>query len=88
MSATTHYQIRLDEQEKAETFAVFKELGIRPADAVRQFFGFVRKTSALPFASEYTPNAKTTKALLLSDAEKDYKNFDSVEALLQDLNDA
>jgi hypothetical protein len=34
--------------------------------------------------SSHTPNAKTARALLASD-EKDYKRFDSVEALFADL---
>lgn len=86
MSTSTMYQIRIDEQEKAETFAVFEEMGIKPAQAVRLFFRQVRKTHALPFPIDYTPNERTAKILLQSDAEKDYKRFDSVDDLFADLH--
>ena len=35
MSRTTTYQIRIDEKEKQETFAVLHDLGITPAQAVK-----------------------------------------------------
>ncbi|MFN4151901.1 MAG: type II toxin-antitoxin system antitoxin, RelB/DinJ family, partial [Candidatus Sericytochromatia bacterium] len=35
MRKTEVYQIRLDSQEKKHAFAVFKQLGITPAQAVR-----------------------------------------------------
>jgi DNA-damage-inducible protein J len=85
MSTSTMYQIRIDEQEKAETFAIFEEMGIKPAQAVRLFFRQVRKTHALPFPIDYIPNEKTAKSLLLNDAEKDYQRADSVDALFADL---
>ncbi len=87
MSNSTMYQFRIDEKEKAETFAIFEEMGIKPAQAVRLFFRQVRKTHALPFQIEYVPNENTGKLLAQSDAEKDYKNFDTPEALFKDLND-
>lgn len=81
MSATT-YQIHLDEQEKAETFAVFKSLGIEPAEAVQLFFSQVRKTHTLPFLVEHIPNARTAKIL----ASEDYSAaFETVGALFADL---
>ena len=48
---TALYQIRIDPQEKQETFAVFDELGISPAQAIRLFFAQVRRTHAIPFQS-------------------------------------
>lgn len=84
MRTPTMYQIRIDEHEKAETFAIFKEMGIKPAQAVRLFFRQVRKTHALPFPIEYTPNEKTAKILLQSDAEKDYQRVNSVDDLFED----
>ncbi len=85
MSHSTMYQIRIDEQEKAETFAILQEMGIKPAQAVRLFFRQIRKTHALPFPIEHTPNAKTAQTLLQPDAQKDYKRADSVDALFADL---
>ncbi|MEB3752851.1 type II toxin-antitoxin system RelB/DinJ family antitoxin [Acinetobacter sp. MD2(2019)] len=46
------YQIRLDSQEKKQAFAVFKQLGITPAQAVRLFFKQVVLTKSIPFAIE------------------------------------
>ena len=86
MSTSTMYQIRIDEQEKAETFAIFEEMGIKPAQAVRLFFRQVRKTHALPFPIDDTPNERTAKVLLQSDAEKDYKRVNSVDDLFADLH--
>jgi DNA-damage-inducible protein J len=85
MSNSTLYQFRIDEKEKAETFEILAEMGIKPAQAVRLFFRQIRKTHALPFPIEYTPNEKTAKILLASDADKDYKRADSVDTLFADL---
>lgn len=86
MSHSTSYQLRIDEQEKAETFAIFREMGIKPAQAVRLFFRQVRKTHALPFTVEHTFNADTAKILLQEDNLKDLKRFSSVDDLFDDLN--
>ena len=85
MSRTTTYQIRIDEKEKQETFAVLHDLGITPAQAVKMFFTQVRITRSIPFPIEYTPNAETAEILLASDEEKDYKGFDKLEDLFTDL---
>ena len=37
MRKTEVYQVRLDSHEKKQAFAVFKQLGITPAQAVRLF---------------------------------------------------
>ena len=52
MSKTEVYQIRLDSQEKKQAFAVFKQLGITPAQAVRLFFKQVVLTKSIPFSIE------------------------------------
>lgn len=87
MSQSSMYQIRIDEQEKAETFAILKEMGINPAQAVRLFFRQIRKTHALPFPIEYSPNEKTARILLQADADKDYKRVSSVDELFAGLHD-
>ena len=86
MPQSTSYQLRIDEQEKAETFAVFREMGINPAQAVRLFFRQVRKTHALPFPIEHTPNDKVAQILLQDDSKKDLKRFEGVDDLFDDLN--
>ena len=52
MRKTEVYQVRLDSQEKKLAFAVFKQLGITPAQAVRLFFKQVVITKSIPFAIE------------------------------------
>ena len=52
MRKTEVYQVRLDSQEKKQAFAVFKHLGITPAQAVRLFFKQVVLTKSIPFAIE------------------------------------
>lgn len=85
MSRSGTYQIRINEQEKQETFAVFQDLGITPAQAVKLFFTQVRNTRSIPFPIEHTPNEKTASILLASDEEKDYKGFDNLDDLFRDL---
>ena len=52
MRKTEVYQVRLDSQEKKQAFAVFKQLGITPAQAVRLFFKQVVLTRSIPFSIE------------------------------------
>ena len=52
MRKTEVYQIRLDSQEKKQAFAVFKQLGITPAQAIRLFFKQVVITKSIPFSIE------------------------------------
>ena len=85
MPSRQTYQIRIGEEEKKATFAVFDELGITPAQAVKMFFAQVRKTHSIPFPIQYTPNERTAKILSASDEEKDYKGFDNLDDLFRDL---
>jgi addiction module RelB/DinJ family antitoxin len=87
MTRSTMYQVRLGEEEKKETFAVFNALGVTPAQAVRMFFSQVRLTNSIPFPLEYTPNERTAKLLLADDSKKDYKSFKSLDDLFADLKD-
>lgn len=63
MPSRQTYQIRIGEEEKKATFAVFDELGITPAQAVKMFFAQVRKTHSIPFPIQYTPNAETIEVI-------------------------
>ena len=85
MARTATYQLRLDETTKRESFAVFHKLGMTPAEGMRIFLATVARTKSIPFPIEYTPNEQTAKTLLASDAEKDYKEFNSLEDLFHDL---
>lgn len=83
MARSATYQIRIDEQDKTETFAILHDLGITPAQAVKMFFAQVRRTHSIPFPIEYTPNAKTAKLLL--ENQEYSKGFDNLEDLFTDL---
>lgn len=49
MARDTTVQFRIDSTVKDEAFAVFREMGISPSEAVRVFFKQVQKTRTLPF---------------------------------------
>lgn len=63
MSRSVTYQIRIDEEEKQNTFKVFNELGITPAQAIKMFFSQVRRTHSIPFTIEKNPNTETIEAI-------------------------
>lgn len=52
MAKTEVYQIRLDSEEKQQAFAVFRQLGLTPAQAIRMFFRQVVLTQSIPFHIE------------------------------------
>ncbi|RDF38964.1 type II toxin-antitoxin system RelB/DinJ family antitoxin, partial [Acinetobacter baumannii] len=52
MRKTEVNQVQLDYQEKKQALAVFKQMGITPAQAVRLFFKQVVLTKSIPFAIE------------------------------------
>jgi DNA-damage-inducible protein J len=79
---STMYQFRIDEKEKAETFAILNEMGIKPSQAVRLFFRQIRQTKSIPFPIEHIPNEKTAKTLMSNDY---VEPFDSIEYLFADL---
>jgi addiction module RelB/DinJ family antitoxin len=88
MRHSTMYQFRIDEHEKAEAFAILEDMGLKPSQAIRLFLRQVRKTRAMPFPIEHIPNDKTAEILSLSDPDKDLKRFETVDDLMNDLNDA
>ena len=61
MAKTEVYQIRLDSDEKKLAFAVFRQLGLTPAQAIRMFFRQVVLTQSIPFQIE----SKTIQPSLL-----------------------
>jgi DNA-damage-inducible protein J len=82
MGTSTMYQFRIDEKEKAESFAILNEMGIKPAQAMRLFLRQVRKTHAIPFPIEHTPNERTAKILM----SNEYVGpFETVDDLFADL---
>lgn len=53
---------RLDAEAKRKAYAVFKQIGIKPTDAVNMFFHHVAMYGELPFKPS-VPNAETIAAL-------------------------
>jgi addiction module RelB/DinJ family antitoxin len=58
----TTYQIRIDEATKRESFSVFHDLGMTPAEGIRVFLRQVANTHSIPFPI-HIPNEKTRKVL-------------------------
>ena len=81
MRKTEVYQVRLDSQEKKQAFAVFKQLGITPAQAVRLFFKQVVLTKSIPFSIE-NQNIDLEQLIKLRRLKQDQKH-----ALKQELSD-
>lgn len=93
MRKTEVYQVRLDSQEKKQAFAVFKQLGISPAQAVRLFFKQVVLTKSIPFAIEnQNINMEQLLKLRKSKAANAVENLSAVdieddhEDLFEELN--
>jgi DNA-damage-inducible protein J len=63
----TTYQLRIDGATKQASFAVFRDLGITPAEAMRVFLNRVVQTKSIPFSLN-VPNAETLKIFAESDA--------------------
>ena len=92
---TEVYQIRLDLQEKKQAFAIFKQLGISPAQAIRLFFKQVVATRSIPFAIEHIEpelpvKSKSAKQSIANEAQpqtlselSDQDIFDQLNELLK-----
>ena len=78
MRKTEVYQIRLDSQEKKQAFAVFKQLGITPAQAVRLFFKQVVLTKSIPFSIE-NQSINLEQLIKLRKLKNEQKNADQNE---------
>ena len=82
--ATTMVHVRVDEQVKAQAAKTLATMGLSVSDAVRMMLVRVAAEKALPFDVR-VPNAETIAAMKELD-EGGGKRFDSVEALMADLN--
>ena len=78
MRKTEVYQIRLDSQEKKQAFAVFKQLGMTPAQAVRLFFKQVVLTKSIPFSIE-NQNINLEQLVKLRKLKQDQKTSNQEE---------
>ena len=79
MRKTEVYQVRLDSIEKKHAFAVFKQLGITPAQAVRLFFKQVVLTKSIPFAIE-NQNINMEQLVKLKKLKQDQQNTETNQA--------
>lgn len=85
MRKTEVYQVRLDSQEKKQAFAVFKQLGITPAQAVRLFFKQVVLTKSIPFSIE-NQNINMEQLLKLKKTKSSQHHIDNHEDFFDELN--
>ncbi len=84
MSAKVIVQARVDQSVKDEASIVLAAMGLTISDAVRMMLTRVVREQALPFDA-LIPNAETIAAMKEA-REGKAKRFDSVEALMADLN--
>ncbi len=84
MAKTEVYQIRLDSEEKKQAFAVFKQLGLTPAQAIRMFFRQVVLTQSIPFNIENKATfAATPKRETAEVNEENYQDlFSELDQIL------
>ncbi len=85
MPAVDVVRARIDTRLKKEATAVLSEMGLSVSDAIRLMLVRVVSDKALPFDVRI-PNAETQAAMRDIQQGK-VKRFDSVEALMADLND-
>ena len=84
MVANALVQTRINSTVKAEASAVLATMGLTVSDAVRLLLTRVAHDKALPF-EPFRPNAETIAAMEEARAGN-LKSFDSIEALMADLN--
>ncbi len=84
MAANAVVRARIDEHIKEEAAAVLAAMGLTVSDAFRIMLTRVAHEKALPF-EPLVPNTATIKAMREA-RQKKLKSFDSVDALMTDLN--
>ena len=85
MAANDLVQTRINGAVKAEAAAVLATMGLTVSDAVRLLLTRVAHDKALPF-EPLRPNAETIAAMEEARAGN-LARFDSIEALMADLNE-
>ena len=84
MASNALVQTRIDGAIKEQAAAVLADIGMTVSDAVRLMLTRVARDGALPFEL-LRPNAETIAAMDEADAGG-LPSFDTVEALMNDLN--
>lgn len=85
MPANALVQARVNSAIKKEAAAVLAEAGLTISDAVRLMLTRVAREREMPF-DVFRPNAETVAAMEEARRGTGGKSFDSVEALMADLN--
>ena len=88
MANTTNLNIRVDEELKRQAEAIFAELGINMSTAMNIFLRYSVRYGGIPFDLRIDrPNAETLSAIDdVNNNRNMSKTFDSVNALMEDLN--
>ena len=88
MANTTNLNIRVDEELKREAEAIFAELGLNMSTAMNIFLRYSVRYGGIPFELRIEkPNAETLSAIDdVNNKHSMSKTFDSVSALMEDLN--
>lgn len=88
MAKTTNLNIRVDEELKSKAEAIFNELGLNMSTAMNIFLRYSVRYGGIPFDLRIEkPNEQTQSAIDDVDNNRNMsKTFDSVSALLEDLN--
>jgi len=88
MSNTTNINIRVDENLKHKAEAIFSDLGISMSTAMNMFLRYSVRYGGIPFDLRVdVPNAETLAAIDdVNNNRNMSKTFDSVSALMEDLD--
>lgn len=82
-SAMIHARVEPGLKQKVES--IFANLGISATEAITIYYKQVALRNGLPFEVRI-PNRTTTRTFKDTDARRNLKRFDSVDALFKDLN--
>ena len=88
MGNTTNLNIRVDEELKRKAEAIFNELGLNMSTAMNIFLRYSVRYGGIPFDLRIEmPNEETQAAIDdVNNNRNMSKTFDSVGALMEDLN--
>ena len=88
MANTTNLNIRIDEDLKRKAEAVCSELGLNMSTAINIFLRYSVRYGGIPFDLRIEkPNSETLSAIDdVNNNRNMSKTFDSVSALMEDLN--
>ena len=86
--STTNVNIRVDSEIKQQAEAIFNELGINMSTAINMFLRHSIRYGGIPFDLRLNfPNESTQTAIDdVNNNRNMNKSFDSIEALMEDLN--